>query len=156
MPSRRTLRDEDLDAVIDAVLRATQAFVGLALRSLEAAGSPITLAQYRMLAALHAEDHQNVRDLASTLGVERSTATRMYTRLVNAGLVERKGDPTDRRAVVVSLTGGGRKVVAEVTQARRRNVGALLSAMPAARREQLVDLLDEFAGLTEKYVYIAR
>ena len=149
MPSRRTLRDEDLDAVIDAVLRATQAFVGLALRSLEAAGAPITLAQYRMLAALHAEDNQNVRDLASTLGVERSTATRMYTRLVNGGLVERKGDPTDGRAVVVSLTPKGRKVVAEVTRARRRNVGELLSAMPAARREQLVDLLDEFAGLTE-------
>jgi len=147
--SRRTLRDEDLDAVIDAVLRATQAFVGLALRSLEAVGSPITLAQYRMLAALGVEDNQNVRDLASTLGVERSTATRMYTRLVNGGLVERKGDPTDGRAVVVSLTPQGRKVVAEVTRARRRNVGALLSAMPAARREQLVDLLDEFAGLTE-------
>lgn len=154
MPSRRPLRDEDLDAVIDAVLRATQAFVGLAFRSLEAAGTPITLAQYRMLAALHADDNQNVRDLASTLGVERSTATRMYTRLVNAGLVERKADPTDGRAVVVSLTRSGRKVVAAVNQARRGNVAALLSALPAARREQLVDLLDEFAELAEKYACI--
>lgn len=150
MPSRRPLRDEDLDAVTDAVLRATQSFVGLALRSLEAAGAPITLAQYRMLAVLHADDNQNVRDLASTLGVERSTATRMYTRLVNGGLVERKGDPTDGRAVVVSLTPKGRKVVAAVVQARRSNVAALLSALPAARREQLIDLFDEFAELAEK------
>ena len=37
MPAKRPLRDEDLDAVIGAVLRATQAFVGLALRSLAVA-----------------------------------------------------------------------------------------------------------------------
>jgi DNA-binding MarR family transcriptional regulator len=103
-----------------------------------------------MLAALHADDNQNVRDLASALGVERLTATRMYTRLVNAGLVERKGDPTDGRAVVVSLTRKGQKVVAAVMQARRDNVAALLSALPATRREHLVDLLDEFAKLTER------
>ncbi|HYT40265.1 MAG TPA: MarR family transcriptional regulator, partial [Acidimicrobiia bacterium] len=84
MPAKRPLRDEDLDAVIGAVLRATQAFVGLALRSLAVAGEPITLAQYRMLAVLDADDGQNVRDLAGRLGVERSTATRMCNRLVAA------------------------------------------------------------------------
>lgn len=136
--------------MIDAVLRATQAFVGLALRSLDAAGTPITLAQYRMLAALHAEDNQNVRDLAAALGVERSTATRMYTRLVNGGLVGRKDDPTDGRAVVVSLTTNGRKVVAAVTQARRKNVAALMSSLTTTRRQQLVDLLDEFGELADK------
>ena len=78
MSPRRTLRDEDLDAVIGAVLRATQAFVGLALQSLTAAGASITLPQYRMLAVLAGDDGQNVRDLAARLGVERSTATRMW------------------------------------------------------------------------------
>jgi DNA-binding MarR family transcriptional regulator len=136
--------------VIGAVLRATQAFVGLALRSLEAAGARITLAQYRMLAVLDAEDRQNVRDLAARLGVERSTATRMCDRLVSAGLIERNTDPADRRAVVISLTGPGREVVEAVTRARRDNVARLLKTLPPARREQLVDLLGEFAGLAEK------
>lgn len=150
MPTRRSLRDEDLDAVISAVLRATQAFVGLALRSLEVAGTSITLAQYRMLAVLWADDGQNVRDLAGRLGVDRSTATRMCNRLVSAGLIERTEDPADRRAVLISLTGEGRGVVEAVTRARRDNVGALLRALPPDRREQLVDLLDEFAELAEK------
>ena len=149
MPSPRSLRDEDLDAVIAAVLRATQAFVGLALRSLGAAGSSITLAQYRMLAVLADDDGQNVRDLAARLGVDRSTATRMCNRLVGAGLIQRTDDPDDRRAVVISLTGEGGAVVAAVTRARRDNVAALLRSLPAARREQLVDLLDEFAELAE-------
>ena len=150
MPPPRSLRDEDLDAVIGAVLRATQAFVGLALRSLGAAGASITLAQYRMLAVLADDDGQNVRDLAARLGVDRSTATRMCNRLVSAGLIQRADDPDDRRAVVISLTGEGRAVVAAVTRARRDNVAALLRSLPPARREQLVDLLDEFAELAEK------
>ena len=150
MPAKRPLRDEDLDAVIGAVLRATQAFVGLALRSLAVAGAPITLAQYRMLAVLDDEERQNVRDLAGRLGVERSTATRMCDRLVGAGLIDRTTDPTDRRAVLIALTAQGRAVVATVTRARRDNVASLLRTLPPARREQLVDLLDEFAGLAEK------
>ena len=149
MAGRRSLRDEDLDAVIGAVLRATQAFVGLALRSLDEAGVTITLAQYRMLAVLSPDNAQNVRDLAARLGVDRSTATRMCNRLVSAGLIERTEDPADRRAVMISLTGEGRGVVEAVTRARRDNVGALLRALPADRREQLVDLLDEFAELAE-------
>jgi len=150
VPARRPLRDEDLDAVIGAVLRATQAFVGLALRSLAVAGASITLAQYRMLAVLADDDRQNVRDLAARLAVDRSTATRMCNRLVGVGLIERTGDPSDRRAVVISLTGEGREVVAAVTRARRDSVAALLRSLPPARREQLVDLLDEFAALAEK------
>lgn len=150
MSPRPSLHDEHLDAVIGAVLRATQAFVGLALRSLAAAGAPITLPQYRMLAVLDTADRQNVRDLAARLGVDRSTATRMCDRLVNAGLINRTGDPADRRAVVISLTAAGREVVAAVTQARRDRVAALLRPLSPARREQLVDLLGEFADLAEK------
>jgi len=150
VPVRRPLRDEDLDAVIGAVLRATQAFVGLALRSLTVAGTPITLAQYRMLAILNVDDPQNVRDLAARLRVDRSTATRMCDRLVTSGLIERTIDPSDRRAVLTALTAEGRKVVEAVTRARRDNVARLLQSLPPARRGQLVDLLDEFAELAEK------
>lgn len=150
MGPRRSLRDEDLDAVIGAVLRATQAFVGLALRSLSAAGTSITLPQYRMLVTLDAKGDQNVRDLAAGLGVDRSTATRMCNRLVTAGLIDRTTDPSDRRAVVISLTGPGRSVVAAVTKSRRENVARLLRSVPPSRRVQLVDLLGEFAELAER------
>lgn len=150
MTTRRQLRDEDLDAVIDAVLRATRAFVGLALRSLSAAGRSITLPQYRTLATLDAWGDLNVRDLAARLGVDRSTATRMCNRLAAAGLIDRTADPSDRRAVVISLSGPGRDVVQAVTRARRDNVARLLGSVPPPRREQLVDLFGEFAELAER------
>jgi hypothetical protein len=41
-------------------------------------------------------------------------------------------------------------VVEAVTRARRDSVAALLRSLPPDRREQLVDLLDEFAELAEK------
>jgi DNA-binding MarR family transcriptional regulator len=148
--SRRHLRDEDLDAVIGAVLRATQAFVGLALRSLAAAGTPITLPQYRMLVTLDGKGDQTFLAFTARLGGDRSTATRMCNRLVNAGLIDRSSDPSDRRAVVISLTEPGRGVVKRVTRARRENVARLLKSVPPPRREQLVDLLGEFAELAER------
>ena len=150
MATRRSLRDEDLDAVIGAVLRATQAFVGLALRSLSAAGASITLPQYRMLVTLDTKGDQNVRKLAAELGVDRSTATRMCNRLVDAGLIDRTTDPSDRRAVVISLTAPGRSVATAVAEARRENVARLLQSVPPSRRVQLVDLLGEFAELAER------
>jgi len=52
--------------------------------------------------------------------------------------------------VLIALTAQGRAVVATVTRARRDNVASLLRTLPPARREQLVDLLDEFAALAEK------
>jgi DNA-binding MarR family transcriptional regulator len=74
----------------------------------------------------------------------------MCNRLVNAGLIDRSSDPSDRRAVVISLTEPGRGVVKRVTRARRENVARLLKSVPPPRREQLVDLLGEFAELAER------
>ena len=149
-PGPQAISDADLDAVINAVLNATQAFVGVALRSLEATRAGITLPQYRTLAVLDAEGEQNVRDLATLLGVDRSTATRMCGRLASAGLIERRTDPLDGRAVVISLTRRGRKVVNDVTAARRNEIASLLRGVSPPRRAQLIDLLTEFADLATR------
>ena len=149
-PGQQAMSDADLDAVINAVLNATQAFVGVALRSLQATRAGITLAQFRTLAVLGAEGEQNVRDLATLLGVDRSTATRMCSRLVTAGLIERRTDPLDGRAVVISLTRRGRKVVNDVTAARRKEIASLLRGVSPPRRAQLIDLLTEFADLATR------
>lgn len=142
------LSDADLDRAVDAVLDATQALVGIALRSIEAPGPRVTLAQYRMLAVLEADGDQNVGDLAARLQVDRSTATRMCGRLANAGMIERRSDPVDGRAVLVSLTRTGRNAARRVAAARRREIASLLQHYPVRRRSQLVTLLNELAELS--------
>lgn len=60
--------------------------------------SGITALQWRLITYL--KRHEGIRQgpLAELLEVEPITLSRMVDRLVEAGLVERRADPTDRRA----------------------------------------------------------
>jgi MarR family transcriptional regulator, organic hydroperoxide resistance regulator len=48
------------------------------------------------------------RELATAVQVEDQTVSRTVERLERSGYVERRRDPTDRRRIVVTLTGSGR------------------------------------------------
>jgi DNA-binding MarR family transcriptional regulator len=66
--------------------------------------SALTVAQARTL--VHVARREGVRqvDLAETLEVQPITLARLIDQLARAGLVERRPDPTDRRAYRVHLT----------------------------------------------------
>src|ERR1700755_3132100 len=76
----------DNDEVVDAVLAASRPLVAVAARSLATVAEDVTLAQYRVLIELAARGPQRVADLATALGVDRSTATRMCDRLLRKRL----------------------------------------------------------------------
>jgi MarR family transcriptional regulator, transcriptional regulator for hemolysin len=70
----------------------------------EAGGSlPIWL----VLTALRGEQWRTQLELARSLGIEGPTLTRHLDGMERAGLVERRRDPSDRRAVRVELTDAG-------------------------------------------------
>lgn len=142
---RETERAPDAEPVIDAVLHASRALVAVAARSLGAVADEVTLPQYRTLVVLAGRGPQSLAELASSLGVNPSTATRMSDRLVAKGLVRRRTASRDRRQVRLALTEGGRAVVAEVTALRRQEIARILDAVPVGRRRQLVESLTAFA-----------
>jgi MarR family transcriptional regulator for hemolysin len=73
----------------------------------EAGGSlPIWL----ILTSLRGEQWRTQLELARSLGIEGPTLTRHLDGMERAGLVERRRDPKDRRAVRVELTDAGRAV----------------------------------------------
>jgi DNA-binding MarR family transcriptional regulator len=87
-----------------------------------------------------------LHDLADRLGVTAPTASRAVDGLVEHGLLERRPDPDDRRAVRISLTAEGRALVEE---RKTRVLAAFLPAvatMSAADQERLVELLTELDG----------
>src|SRR4051794_17651411 len=133
------------DPVVDAVVGASRALVGIAARSLGAAGEEVTLAQYRALVVLASRGPQRVVDLARVLDVNASTATRMCDRLVGKRLIRRQRLTSDRRMVRVSISPSGRDLVAAVTMRRRREVQAIVERLPSADREQLAATLRMFA-----------
>nr|HMN53670.1 MarR family transcriptional regulator [Sphingopyxis sp.] len=66
--------------------------------------SGITALQWRLITYL--KRHEGIRQgpLADLIEVEPITLSRMLDRLAEAGLVERRADPTDRRAWRLYLT----------------------------------------------------
>ncbi len=116
------------DELVDAVLGASRALVAVAARSLANVAEDVTLPQYRFLIELASRGPQRLADLATALGVDRSTATRMCDRLVRKRLVTRRRAQQDRRAVRVSLTGAGAELVAEVSRRRRAEIATIVRA----------------------------
>lgn len=133
------------DALVDAVLGASRALVGVAARSLATVAEDVTLAQYRALIELASRGPQRLADLATALGVEPSTATRMCDRLVRKGLIARRRLSEDRRAVRVSLTAAGSALVAEVSRRRRAEIVEIMHRLPRTQRSSVLRALRAFA-----------
>jgi DNA-binding MarR family transcriptional regulator len=109
----------------------------------------LSLAQYHLLEPL-AEGPKTNRELAEQAGISAPTATRMVDGLLQRELVSRIDDPSDGRAVVISLTRAGRTALARKMReydARRRRLAA---ALEPHEQELATDLLRRLAALIEE------
>ncbi|MEP6842395.1 MAG: MarR family transcriptional regulator [Pseudolysinimonas sp.] len=67
----------------------------------------LTHPQYLVMLALWQSSPRRVRELADALYLEPATLSPLLKRLESAGLIERRRDPDDDRALAVSLTPDG-------------------------------------------------
>jgi DNA-binding MarR family transcriptional regulator len=133
------------DGLVDALLSASRAMVGLAARSLAGLDAEVTLPQYRALVVLASRGPQRMVDIATELQVNPSTGSRMCDRLVRKGLARRYRTPSDRRAVRLTLTPAGRRLVDEVTTRRRTDLARIVADMPDQHRAPVIAALHAFA-----------
>jgi DNA-binding MarR family transcriptional regulator len=129
----------------EALLTASRALVAVAARSLAAVDSEVTLPQYRALVVLATRGPSRVGDLAESLGVHPSTATRLCDRLVDRKLVRRMTDRTNRRETDVSLSVKGRAIVDRVSTIRRDEISRIVERIPSESRRQAEAALLSFA-----------
>ena len=83
----------------------------------------VSRAQWQVLFALSRNQGINQAGLAEALDVETITVGRMVDRLADAGLVERRADPADRRAWRLHLTDRAHPILEEL-----RSVGEVVMA----------------------------
>lgn len=138
--------EHEREEVVDAVLTASRVLVAVAARSLAGVAEGVTLTQYRSLVVLAAQGPQSIAALAEAVGVTPSTASRLCDRLVRKGLVRRRGDRHDRRAVRVGLTEEGRSLVDAVTGRRREEIGRLLDSVGVDAQQPMVAALQQLAA----------
>ena len=114
-----------------------------------ATGKALGLTNARMmaLAAVGAGDGCSMTDLAQRLALPAPLATRVADELVARDLVERSGDPDDRRRVVLRLTEQGRTTLETVHHEAEQLVSAVLLRMSEAETEALLVGLQAFLSV---------
>jgi len=105
----------------------------------------LTGPQARLLLSLERYPKENQAFYAERLEIEPITLTRIVDRLEDAGWIERKSDPADRRARILHLTDKSRGIVTRLTT----NVDALfeemLEGVDPAERVTFANLLERIA-----------
>ena len=126
---------------VEALQDATRVLAGVALRSLEVLDGAVSLPQFRVLAVLADLRQARSARVASALGLEASTVTRLVDRLVASGHVSREVDPSNRSAVTLELTSRGRRLVADVAAWRKRELTRILQGLEPDDRTVLTGAL---------------
>ena len=88
-------------------------------------------------------------ELARHLRIAPRSATEVVDGLEERGLVERRADPADRRAVLVGLTDQGRKVLQAWRSQRRSEAERFFGSLPADDRAELTRILAALAASTD-------
>ncbi len=83
----------------------------------------------------------NPTDLMAATMLTSGGVTKRLDRLADAGLIERRPDPSDRRGTLVRLTPAGRKTIDAAIETHAANENQLLDALPATDRRALDTLL---------------
>ncbi|MEY4100026.1 MAG: hypothetical protein RL300_1197 [Pseudomonadota bacterium] len=111
------------------------------------AGSFLTLAQARVLVYVSRQEGIRQIDLAELLDVQPITLTRLIDQLVSGGVLERRPDPTDRRAYQLYLLPSAKahlESIEEVTRSIREE------ALDGLTERQVSDLLTMLQKMHDK------
>jgi DNA-binding MarR family transcriptional regulator len=101
----------------------------------------LTRSQCQVLAHLSRNDGIQQGLLADILEVEPITLTRILDRLEEAGLVERRAHPKDRRIRLLSLTAAAHPLLAEIFAIGALTRGEAMEGIADEDRDRLFDIL---------------
>ena len=102
----------------------------------------MTSPQARLLLILHVTEGENQGFYAERLEVEPISLTRMIDRMEEAGLLERRRDPADRRAWLLFLTDRSRQLIDQVRACLAGLEDEMLTGLDAAQRAALAGMLE--------------
>jgi MarR family transcriptional regulator, lower aerobic nicotinate degradation pathway regulator len=85
-------------------------------------------------------------ELATFLGLDKSSVTGLVTRAERRGFVRRSGREDDRRAVHVALTTAGRKLVGVVEKQVARELATLVAELDETETKRLAALASRIVG----------
>jgi len=139
----------DLEQCINFVLTRAQQSVHQLFKA-EVAPFGVTPGQYAVLKCLWDENGQTAKQIADRLGLDASTVTGILDRMEQKGLIEKRVDPKDRRALKVLLTPKGEGLKDPLNEAIDSANRKALQGLSEEESETLRRILMNMAGMTLK------
>jgi DNA-binding MarR family transcriptional regulator len=120
----------------------------LAVRAATSDRAGISLTAAATLARLQREGPARLTDLAAAEGISQPSMTALVTRLADRGLVERASDPSDGRAVLLSLTPAGADLLAQRRAVRTDRLAPYLAGLSADEMRDIAAAMPALTRLT--------
>lgn len=122
---------------LNDVARLLRTLANQRVRSLD-----MTRAQWAVLIRLERYEGLKQAELAEMLDIAPITLTRLIDRLCDNGLVERRGDPADRRAKRLHLLPAARPMVERLKKLGEGMLGEVLAGLDQAAVETMLGHLN--------------
>jgi len=104
-------------------------------------GKPLSVAHAHALMVLLSRGEATQRELGADLSIDKSNVARLCAKMVEAGHAIQRADEDDGRSRRVSLTARGRRLARGVEASSGDRFSALLEAVPASERAQVIESL---------------
>lgn len=137
----------ELHAAVTTIMRALK----IAERDVQVAHREwnFVAADVQTLRFLSAHPGCKLADLAMHLGVVPTTASSVIERLVDRGLVQRERPETNRRAIALTLTDGGRETFGLIDAEEKSTMQVMLDALPQEDRPAFIRSMKQIAKSVE-------
>jgi DNA-binding MarR family transcriptional regulator len=128
---------------------AGEALYGLVTAAIRRGPREMSLTSLSTLATLDRTGPRRITDLAVIQGVAQPSMTVLVTTLERSGLVERRGDPADRRVALVALTTAGAELLRAQRSAGAEALIQLIDKLPADEAAALAAAIPALRHLRE-------
>ncbi len=113
----------------------------------QAAENQLSLTQMRLLRLVnYPGSSHTIGDVAAFLGISNAAASKAVDKLVRSMLVKRREGDTDRRAIHLSLTGAGRRILEAYDAAAGKKLMEAFGQLGAEEIPPVVQLLDRLSS----------
>lgn len=109
----------------------------------ERAGVEVTGAAQRLIYYLMENGPMRLSELARRTETDPGILTRQVNGLEKQGLVERRPDPTDRRAALVQMSPKGRRIAQRLREVQDEVLGGQLAGWAASDLERAASLMEQ-------------
>jgi len=114
----------------------------------------LTPSRLAALVILGKQSPMRVGDLARQLNIAVPSGSRLLDVLAESGFVERRDDPTDRRAFLVSLTADGARILEDVRAKGIQELAGHLTSLTAEQRAAVEAALPALEALADAFTRV--